>query len=83
MNWFKKNTNPVRVAEPDPMQIKLDNTKMLSDALVAQTMSRVSKLDYVDAVLESLILLHPEVAAQQPFVEFATRLEKFMSQKMP
>lgn len=78
--WFKKKSLPAKVVTPDPIQTKLDTTKVILDELVAQSAAGVTRGDYHDAILQSLILLHPEVKAQLPFVEFSVRLEKYLTE---
>lgn len=79
MKWFRGKTKYAN-AEPDPLSIKIDDTKVFLDELQEETEAKITRTDYHKALLDSLILLHPEVRDQPPMIEFVSRLQKYLQE---
>lgn len=55
----------------------LEEQKKIIAALKSERDARISRWDYVDARVDSLILLHPEAKDQQPMIDFIARVTKY------
>lgn len=57
---------------------KPEGNDILHEVFVEQFGGNVSKIDYFDAAIESLLLLHPEIKEQPPLVAYYTRLNQYL-----
>ncbi len=59
---------------------RLKEEKQMIDELVAQADAGITKLDYLQVMVEALMLLHPEVKNNPNVIAFMTKLSNFKFQ---
>ena len=84
MRLFHRRSNLIGDNEArekiEPISNELDDSKKLVDQLVSQSDARVSRRDYTQAILDSLLLLHPEIKDQAPMIEFVSRIKRYLEE---
>ena len=85
MRWLRKK---LRINKVEPIKeskfsfdANYEENKKLLETLKSERDAGVSRWDFIDAKIDSLILLHPEVKEQQPMVEFIARLKKYQEER--